>query len=183
MQGLSGESASADMAEFECLLLSPGPDVIVMDEAHRIKNASTSLSTALARVSTKRRILLTGTPLQNNLIEYFHMVDYVKPKFLGDVKRFKQLYEERIQMGQTRDGAAQADRRSQMNRRVWALSQKLDQLVQRRGCEILQECLACDACPIELMTRTYAWRCLRFSTCAFAVSCHRRRSCRVAWSL
>ncbi|KAL1525513.1 hypothetical protein AB1Y20_020369 [Prymnesium parvum] len=127
-----------NLAEFETLLLSPGPDVIVIDEAHRIKNDTTSLSRVLMRVRTQRRILLTGTPLQNNLLEYFHMVNYVKPGYLGDEKRFKQLYEERIQLGQTRDGAAIADRRSQMNRRVWALSQKLDQLVQRKGYDILQ---------------------------------------------
>ena len=57
------------LAEFERLLLDPGPDLFVMDEAHRIKNDGATLSRALARVRTMKRILLTGTPLQNNLVE------------------------------------------------------------------------------------------------------------------
>ena len=68
--------------EFERLLLAPGPDLFVMDEAHRIKNDGATLSKALARVATRKRVLLTGTPLQNNLVEYYHMVDFVSPGML-----------------------------------------------------------------------------------------------------
>ena len=68
-----------DLAELERLLLQPGPDLFVMDEAHRIKNDGATLSRALMRINTRKRILLTGTPLQNNLVEYYHMVDFVSP--------------------------------------------------------------------------------------------------------
>lgn len=68
--------------EFERLLLAPGPDLFVMDEAHRIKNDGATLSKALARVASRKRVLLTGTPLQNNLVEYYHMVDFVSPGML-----------------------------------------------------------------------------------------------------
>jgi SNF2 family DNA or RNA helicase len=49
---------------------------------------------------TKRRILLTGTPLQNNLREYYHMVDFASPGELGELKTFTKLFEEIIGRGQ-----------------------------------------------------------------------------------
>jgi len=49
---------------------------------------------------TKRRVLLTGTPLQNNLKEYYHMVDYASPGVLPEIKSFLTLFDETIKRGQ-----------------------------------------------------------------------------------
>ena len=49
-------------------LCDPGPDLIVADEAHVIKDKNSKINKALEKVRTKRRIALTGSPLQNNLI-------------------------------------------------------------------------------------------------------------------
>lgn len=49
----------------------PGPDILVCDEAHMIKNHKADITQALRQVRTHRRIALTGSPLQNNLQEYF----------------------------------------------------------------------------------------------------------------
>lgn len=49
----------------------PGPDLLVCDEAHSIKNSKAHVTQALMQVRTKRRIALTGSPLQNNLTEYY----------------------------------------------------------------------------------------------------------------
>ena len=55
--------------ELSKYLLDPGPDVIVCDEGHVMRNSKSNLSMVLGRVRTRTRIVLTGTPLQNNLLE------------------------------------------------------------------------------------------------------------------
>lgn len=54
---------------FQRGLIHPGADLVVCDEGHLLKNSKTSLSKAVNRIRTLRRIVLTGTPLQNNLNE------------------------------------------------------------------------------------------------------------------
>jgi len=56
------------------------PDLLVVDEAHTmLKKQSTETYKALKTIETKRKILLTGTPFQNNLFEYYCMCDFIRP--------------------------------------------------------------------------------------------------------
>lgn len=54
---------------FTRCLLNPGPDIVVCDEGHQFKNPETQSFQVLNMMRTSRRLVLTGTPLQNNLNE------------------------------------------------------------------------------------------------------------------
>lgn len=61
------------------LLIEKGPTLVICDEAHKLKNHKSGISNILKTIKTSSRIGLTGSPLQNNLEEYWAMVDWVCP--------------------------------------------------------------------------------------------------------
>lgn len=76
--------------------VQPKFGLIVCDEAHRLKNIEAKTSKMFDNFAVDRRILLTGTPIQNNLREFHAMVDLVAPELLGDQKVFKKAFEKPI---------------------------------------------------------------------------------------
>ncbi|KAK3815056.1 MAG: hypothetical protein J3Q66DRAFT_343721 [Benniella sp.] len=73
-------------------MLQQGASLVIADEGHLLKNITGKLTLAVNRIETASRIILTGYPLQNRLEEYYCMVDFVRPKFLGDYSEFRNNY-------------------------------------------------------------------------------------------
>lgn len=117
-------------------LVKPGPDLVVCDEGHRIKNSHASISVALKQIKSKRRIVLTGYPLQNNLMEYWCMVDFVRPNYLGTKTEFANMFERPIQNGQCIDSTPNDIKL--MRYRAHVLHSLLLGFVQRRSHMVLQ---------------------------------------------
>jgi transcriptional regulator ATRX len=74
----SALNALPPRCQVEHCLFGAGPDVLVIDEGHMLKNDKTVRVQALEEIPTKRRLLLTGSPLQNNLMEYHTMINFVR---------------------------------------------------------------------------------------------------------
>ncbi|RMD41013.1 hypothetical protein DV735_g4116, partial [Chaetothyriales sp. CBS 134920] len=63
-------------------------EYIIVDEAHRIKNEESSLAQIIRMFSSRNRLLITGTPLQNNLHELWALLNFLLPDVFGDSEAF-----------------------------------------------------------------------------------------------
>ncbi|XP_043922491.1 DNA repair and recombination protein RAD54B [Protopterus annectens] len=70
--------------------------LIICDEGHRLKNTSIKTASALLSLTCERRIILTGTPVQNDLQEFYAIIEFVNPGILGSSCTYRKIYEEPI---------------------------------------------------------------------------------------
>ncbi|XP_068456969.1 transcriptional regulator ATRX-like [Clinocottus analis] len=119
-----------DKKELKRILVNPGPDFVVCDEGHILRNERTNISTSMNAIRTQRRVVLTGTPLQNNLNEYHCMVNFIKRNLLGSLNEFRNRFINPIQNGQCADSTSKDVRI--MKNRAHVLHAMLVGCVQRR---------------------------------------------------
>ncbi|CCE65698.1 hypothetical protein TPHA_0M01230 [Tetrapisispora phaffii CBS 4417] len=67
-------------------------DMIICDEGHRLKNGSSKILNALKRLDVENKVLLSGTPIQNDLNEFFTIIDFINPGILGSFNHFKKKF-------------------------------------------------------------------------------------------
>jgi TATA-binding protein-associated factor len=72
----------------------PSWNFAVLDEGHIIKNPKSKLTQAVKRVGlgAAHRLILTGTPIQNNVLELWGLFDFLMPSFLGSDRDFNSRY-------------------------------------------------------------------------------------------
>ena len=80
-------------------------DTVVLDEAQHIKNRQTQNAQAVKAVKAQHRIVLTGTPLENSVLDLWSIFDFLMPGYLGTAKDFRERYE--LPIGREKNAEAQ----------------------------------------------------------------------------
>jgi superfamily II DNA or RNA helicase len=81
-------------------------DTVILDEAQHIKNRQTQNAQAVKAVRSRSRLVLTGTPLENSVLDLWSIFDFLMPGYLGSAQDFRERYEQPIT--RARDAATQA---------------------------------------------------------------------------
>lgn len=116
-----------------------GIDIVIADEGHRLKTAQNKSAQAIRALNTERRVILSGTPLQNDLSEFFTMVDFINPGLLGTFNTFKREFEAPI-LKSRQPGASKRDI-EKGGAREEELSVITKQFILRRTAELLSKYL------------------------------------------
>ncbi|KAJ3038307.1 DNA-dependent ATPase protein rad54 [Rhizophlyctis rosea] len=113
--------------------------LLLCDEGHRLKNADSQTYQELNSLNAKRRVILSGTPIQNDLTEYFSLLSFAIPDVLGSGAEFRKNFENPILRGRDAD-ASQKDRElsDQKMRELLAIANKF---IIRRTAELLTKYL------------------------------------------
>ena len=77
--------------------------VVVLDEAQRIKNRETKSAKAAKTLDARRRLVITGTPVENSVADVWSIFDFLAPGYLGDYETFKVDFEDPVRDAE--DGA------------------------------------------------------------------------------
>ncbi len=83
------EQTLYDMDEINSVL---SPDVIILDEAQRIKNWQSKTANSIKKLQSRYAFVLTGTPIENNIDEIYSIVQFLNPHFFGPLFRFNREF-------------------------------------------------------------------------------------------
>eukprot|EP01132_Coremiostelium_polycephalum_P006046 gene6046-7531_t len=112
----------------------PSIGLIICDEGHRLKNAEIKTTKAVSMIPTPRRVILSGTPIQNDLTEFYAMVNFVNPGVLKNGATFKNVYDTPI-LESRKPEASEDDKRLGKERSL-ELTRLTSQFILRRTAAI-----------------------------------------------
>ncbi|ELR14933.1 DNA repair and recombination protein RAD54B, putative [Acanthamoeba castellanii str. Neff] len=115
-----------------------GIDLVICDEGHRLKNADARITKCINGLETRRRVIITGTPIQNDLEEFFTMVNFCNPGFM-DLKKFRDVFATPIVLG--RDPNATPQQKLESQSRSTALMKRTESFIIRRTKDLLRQYL------------------------------------------
>ncbi|NXX49555.1 RA54B protein, partial [Tricholaema leucomelas] len=114
-------------------------NLLICDEGHRLKNSSIKTTTALTALSCERRIILTGTPIQNDLQEFYALIEFVNPGILGSLSTYRKIYEEPIV--KSREPSATKEEKELGEKRAAELTRLTGFFILRRTQEVINQFL------------------------------------------
>ncbi|XP_023776533.1 DNA repair and recombination protein RAD54B isoform X3 [Cyanistes caeruleus] len=114
-------------------------NLLICDEGHRLKNSTIKTTTALTSLSCERRIILTGTPIQNDLQEFYALIEFVNPGILGSLSTYKKIYEEPIV--RSREPSATEEEKELGEKRAAELTRLTGLFILRRTQEVINKFL------------------------------------------
>ncbi|KAJ2906143.1 DNA repair protein rhp54 [Zalerion maritima] len=113
--------------------------LMLCDEGHRLKNGDSQTFSALNNLNVSKRVILSGTPIQNDLSEYFALISFANPGLLGTRLEFRKRFELPILRG--RDADACQDDRKKGDERLGELLAIVNKFIIRRTNDILSKYL------------------------------------------
>ncbi|KAK4687036.1 DNA repair and recombination protein RAD54 and RAD54-like protein, partial [Tremellales sp. Uapishka_1] len=113
--------------------------LLLADEGHRLKNADTQTFISLTALNVQRRVILTGTPIQNDLSEYFALLNFANPEYLGTRLDFKKNFESKILRG--RDAGATDKEKLDSDGKLKELGGLVSKFIIRRTNDLLSKYL------------------------------------------
>ncbi|ODQ56125.1 hypothetical protein SAICODRAFT_51218 [Saitoella complicata NRRL Y-17804] len=136
----SRERYEAEDAEaLQKWLIKPGPSLVIADEAHKFKNKDAKISSVTRMFETASRIALTGSPLANNLEEYWSMIEWIDPGFLGTPAAFRNHFVLPINDGLFLDSTPHERKFSQ--KKLAGLKKIIESKVHRKDITAIEEFL------------------------------------------
>ncbi|PVU99053.1 hypothetical protein BB560_005563 [Smittium megazygosporum] len=133
--------------------------LMLCDEGHRLKNCNSQTFIALNSLPVRRRVILTGTPVQNDLTEYFSLLNFANPGLLGDSNEFRRNFENPILRG--RDSEATDKEKQISDKKLAELANVANKVIIRRTNDLLSKYLPIKYeyvvfCPLsDLQTELY----------------------------
>lgn len=135
--------------------------LLLCDEGHRLKNGESQTFTALNGLNVDRRVILSGTPIQNDLSEYFSLLNFANPCLLGTRLDFRKKYELPILRG--RDAAGTDADRQKGDACLRELLALVNKFIIRRTNDILSKYLPvkyehvvfCNLAPFQMDLYNY----------------------------
>lgn len=86
-------------------------DTVILDEAQHIKNRQSQNAQAVKSIRSRHRLVLTGTPLENSVLDLWSIFDFLMPGYLGTAQDFRERYEAPIARDRNADAQARLARR------------------------------------------------------------------------